>query len=863
MPAAQRLRFAVTMSNLPSIRRPHHRSAIAAAVMLTIILAAAAYADPSGLLAPVSGRGLPLMGTGGVYRWAPLLIGLPVLIAVTILPIAYAARTARSARWIFVVAWASSVGASVLATTATGFAASIPLVGRHLPVSLALRFAASTAGFAGIKFLLVGVLVATVAAIAFRIGPRPAQTESIPPSSAPAVVIMFVVVTLTAIGFGARWWRGGPVGYAFQGLLIAPTAAAGIVGFLAGVAVFLAVFTVVVRAALRRIGDTAVAAAVATWFAAIVAGIALAVLDAIAAALPGQAPPADAGPDSWSIATTLISLGTAIGYGAAVGLIAAIVTGLAAMRARGFDDPSKSRAAVLADDPRHLRVVGALMGVLLLALPLVLGGAAPDGPSRTTPTAAAGGLERLRLLPAADGRDLPTIGDVTGRQVLLRGVDVNQLIDYYLRDPNVPANEPLTDADFAQMAAMGFDVVRLGMSWSRLEPQRGVFDQAYLQQIGTAVAQAKAHGIYTVLDMHEDAWGNALASPDQQCGGGTSPTTGYDGAPAWATITDGTLHCQFMARDLAPAVGAAFGNFYTDRDGIQTELVRTWAFVAKAFAGEPAVAGYDLLNEPGIGANPPISSGLLLGRYYSAAIDALRGAERSGGGFSHLIFFEPSVLWSGLGFDVTPPPGFTSDRELVFAPHPYSESITMDQSLGLTIASIERNLTMSSRAAASYGAALWAGEWGWFGDPAVDGAKVARFTAEQDRLGIGGAFWVWRQGCGSPETGADAVTSGNFVGVTCATGAAIAPPAGFAQPLSRAYPKTFPGRLDTLSSNGSDLRFAATTTAGAECNLDVWIPGDATPQLTSQGVADSAVAKVAGGWEFTGCASGRYSVTIG
>ena len=152
---------------------------------------------------------------------------------------------------------------------------------------------------------------------------------------------------------------------------------------------------------------------------------------------------------------------------------------------------------------------------------------------------------------------------------------------------------------------------------------------------------------------------------------------------------------------------------------------------------------------------------------------------------------------------MTPPPGFTSDTQLVFAPHPYSESITLDQSLGLTIASIERNLAMSAEAAKSYGAALWLGEWGWFGDPDVDGAKVQRFVAAQDRLGVGGAFWVWRQGCGSPETGDDAESSGNFVSVDCRTGALSPPPAGFAQPLSRAYPRAFPGRLDSLASGGS------------------------------------------------------------
>jgi hypothetical protein len=470
-------------------------------------------------------------------------------------------------------------------------------------------------------------------------------------------------------------------------------------------------------------------------------------------------------------------------------------------------------------------------------------------------------MERLHLLPAQSSDGLPVIGDVTGRRVLLRGVNVNQLIDYYLRDPAVPATQKPVDDDFAKIASYGFNVVRLGMSWSRLEPTRGQFDQGYLDEVKAAVASAKAHGLYTVLDMHEDAWGNALAAPDERCSGGTSPTTGWDGAPAWATVTDGARHCQFMARDLAPAVATAYSNFYTDRDGVQTELVRTWATVAKAFANEPAVAGYDLLNEPGIGATPPVSSALLLGRYYDAAITAIRDGESAG--FAHLIFFEPSVLWSGLGFDVTPPPGFTSDAQLVFAPHPYSESITMDQSLGLTIASIERNLAMSAEAAKSYGAALWLGEWGWFGKPSEDRAKVQRFVAAQDRLGVGGAFWVWRQGCGSPETGDDATSSGNLVSVDCRTGRLSPPPEGFAQPLSRAYPRAFPGRLDSLASRGADLAFAATVDdPRINCQLDIWVPGHAHPNVAVNGVTDVEVTQLDGGWRVSGCASGSYSIGV-
>lgn len=851
----------IAISPLATLRRlwaaPQARAAATVVVVLIAVVAAGAATDPSGLLAPIGGRGLPLAGTGSAFRWAPLVVGLPILLAGAAVPVLIVGRRS-TARWVFLTAWVSTVGAGAWASAASGFVSAIPVMGAHLTAGAALRYAVSASGFAALKFLVVGAVVAACAAPAFRAGPA-ARSRVEPAAARPVlapVLVVFAVAAIAAAGPAARWWRGGPAGYTFDGFLIAPTAANGVLGFLLGMAVFLAVVAAVVRVLARRLpGSGPLAAAVTVWLASVVAGLVLGVAGAAIAPLSGHL--SGAGPDSWWIATALTGIATGLSYGAAVGLTAALPAGLGA-RWR-FAPLSRLR-------PRPRLVALGAAGVLLLALAPVVGAPVQAGPPDLPAVAGTGGMQPLRVHPAP-GRDVPaTIGDVTGRQVILRGVNVNQLIDYYLRDPAVPATRPPAEDDFAQMAAMGFNVIRLGMSWSRLEPERGRFDEAYLREIQAAVAGAKAHGIYTVLDMHQDAWGNALARPSGRCGGGTTPTTGWDGAPDWATITDGTAHCQFLARDLAPAVATAFGNLYADRDGIQTELVRTWAFVARAFAAEPAVAGYDLLNEPGIGPNPPISSGLLLGRFYDAAITAIREAERAAAGFAHIAFFQPSVLWSGLGFDATPPPGFTADRQLAFAPHPYSESISMDQGLGVTIASIERNLTVSARAAAAYGAALWAGEWGWFGDPAVDGVKVRRFAAAQDRLGIGGAFWVWRQGCGSPETGDDAVTSGNLVAVDCRTGESVPPPAPFAEPLGRAFPRAVPGRLESLAvgPGGAGLGITATAPADpANCLVDVWYPGEAAPALRTTGVLRAATERVPGGWRITGCASGAYSIVAG
>src|SRR3954462_3294835 len=216
-------------------------------------------------------------------------------------------------------------------------------------------------------------------------------------------------------------------------------------------------------------------------------------------------------------------------------------------------------------------------------------------------TPAADGMPRLQAIRG----DSPAIVTADGRQVLLRGVNVNQLGDYWQQRPEIPATLPLTEDDFAGIQALGMNEVRLLVHWSKLEPQRGRVDEAYLAQIRQAIGWARKPGIYVVLDMHQDAWGKSIATPrSESCPPGFSPQQGWDGAPAWATLTDGLPTCRFQIREVATAVAQAWQNFYLDRDGIQSELVKTWAHRAHACAAVPPVAAYGLLNEPNTGYGP-------------------------------------------------------------------------------------------------------------------------------------------------------------------------------------------------------------------------------------------------------------------
>ncbi len=446
-----------------------------------------------------------------------------------------------------------------------------------------------------------------------------------------------------------------------------------------------------------------------------------------------------------------------------------------------------------------------------------------------------------------------TISDVTGRAVLLRGVNLNQLAEYKQNNPALPTVAPFDVAEFPKMAALGFNVVRLDLSWSRLEPTPGAFDRSYVAKIHEAVNAAKSNGIYTLLDMHQDAWGPEIGTPkgDHCPPVLTKPGLGWDGAPGWATITDGWSTCAVGGvREISPAVARAFQNFYDNTRGVQDHLVATWGKLAAEFKSEPAVMGYDILNEPNPGLRDPISAADQLGRFYQRAIASIRAAER--GGFPHLVVFEPGALWSAFGIDATPPARYVGDPLAVFSPRLYNESINVIKALP----SIEQGFQIARNAADRYGVPMWTGEWGWFGNPSSDAALVNRFIDQLDHYQTGGAWWSWTQACGDPHSVRDGLTNkidGNLNLIACPAGTPIGLQAGFAGPLSRAYPRAIPGRVTKVDAHG----FSGVGSGRAEA----WYPGSTRPQLGTTNVQDLQLTRVSGGWRLIARASGAYAVT--
>ncbi len=167
------------------------------------------------------------------------------------------------------------------------------------------------------------------------------------------------------------------------------------------------------------------------------------------------------------------------------------------------------------------------------------------------------------------------MADANGRALQLHGFNLKTT------DPSAA----LTDDLLAAAAERGLDHYRMTIYWQFLEPTQGNYDEAYLDNIVTAIRRSEAHGIRVILDMHQDVFGEAFDS---------------HGVPAWATRTDGLPfepQASWLLDYLQPAVQAAFDHLYEDADLRQAQI-DSWLAVVERVKDEPGLLGYDLMNEP-------------------------------------------------------------------------------------------------------------------------------------------------------------------------------------------------------------------------------------------------------------------------
>ncbi|CAF5133343.1 unnamed protein product, partial [Rotaria magnacalcarata] len=71
----------------------------------------------------------------------------------------------------------------------------------------------------------------------------------------------------------------------------------------------------------------------------------------------------------------------------------------------------------------------------------------------------------------------------------------------------------------AQLSKSGFNVIRLGMMWSGVEPQPQKYNVTYLNTMQKIIALLESNNIFVFLDMHQDVLSNRTGT--------------YDGIPGW------------------------------------------------------------------------------------------------------------------------------------------------------------------------------------------------------------------------------------------------------------------------------------------------------------------------------------------
>jgi endoglycosylceramidase len=164
-----------------------------------------------------------------------------------------------------------------------------------------------------------------------------------------------------------------------------------------------------------------------------------------------------------------------------------------------------------------------------------------------------------------------------------------------------PEDAGFGDDDARFLAENGFNTVRLGVIYKGVEATPGVYDDAYLESIERTEGILAAHGIFSLLDFHQDMYNERFQG---------------EGFPDWAVVGDAaTLPAEprlgFPANYLGmPALNRAYDNFWlndlaTDGRTLQDAYAAAWRHVAGRFADDPHVLGYNLFNEPWPGSQYP------------------------------------------------------------------------------------------------------------------------------------------------------------------------------------------------------------------------------------------------------------------
>jgi endoglycosylceramidase len=227
---------------------------------------------------------------------------------------------------------------------------------------------------------------------------------------------------------------------------------------------------------------------------------------------------------------------------------------------------------------------------------------------------------------------------------------------------------------------------------------------------------------------------------------------GFDGAPAWTC--DAGNYEGFVAKQpwginyADPKVMACFDHLWTD-EAAQREMAAAWAHVAETLAEEPAIIGFDPINEPSWGSQSIATfEPMQLQPFYERMIAAVREKAPN-----WVAFVEPSST-RALGFATKLVPFESPD--VVYSPHLYdvsAESSGMfDPAKASTLVETAVDLQVDAE---HLGTPMWIGEYGGQGvDPNI-GAYLGAIYDGVSSVAAGSMTWAYDKGGGYSLLDAD------------------------------------------------------------------------------------------------------------
>jgi endoglucanase len=235
----------------------------------------------------------------------------------------------------------------------------------------------------------------------------------------------------------------------------------------------------------------------------------------------------------------------------------------------------------------------------------------------------------------------------------------------------------ITQDDMRFIKSVGFNMVRVPLHWRLFMTDDGVMTGEGWALLDRVVGWAATAGLYVIPDLH--------AAPGGQTG------INHDDGPGYPLM------------------------FYVPRDRDLT--VKLWRAIARRYSGNPAILGYDILNEPIAPYHDTATLNARLEPFYKRATEAIREVDPG------RIVFLAGGQWSS-SFAMFGPP-FASN--LAYTYHSFWASTKRD--------SIQRHLNFANL----YNVPLFLGETGELTDEWNE-----RFRTLHELHGIGWSFWTYK-----------------------------------------------------------------------------------------------------------------------